>query len=223
MAILAPSYDRAPVADRPASGLRAVQRLERRREILDAAVELFAARGFEGASLAAIAAACGVPVPLIVYHFTGKEQLWRDAIDAIYARYEAHFAAGSAGAPRHGAAFYRGQIAAYINAIAAHPQYMRMLFQEGIHDTPRLAWLVERHQRPFTDRLTALIARAQAEGLLPAVDPVHLKFLLSGAFVMPIVLAAEYRLLDGTDALSPAFVAAHIALCERLLLPGLAD
>ncbi len=203
------------------------QRLERRAEILDAAIDLFSARGFDGTSLPAIAAACGVPVPLIVYHFSSKEQLWRDAVDAIYARYEAHFAAATDAAPGHGSefgrAFYRAQIAAYIHAIAAHPQYMRMLFQEGTHPTPRLAWLVERHQRPFTARLTALIERAQGEGLLPPVDPVHLKFLLSGAFVMPIVLAAEYRLLDGTDARSPEFVAAHIALCERLLLPGLAD
>ena len=205
----------------PASGRRDRQRLEKRRLVLQAAIELFAARGFDGTSLPAITAQCGVPVPLIVYHFATKEQLWRDAVDEIYRRYQAHFAAGSAKGAKTGPAFYRSQIAAYIHAIAAHPEYMRILFQEGTQDTPRLAWLVERHQRPFTERLTALIKQAQAEALLPPVDPIHLKFLLSGAFVMPIVLAAEYRLLDGTDARSAEFVAAHIALCERLLLPEL--
>ena len=208
--------------DRPApSGFRAAQRLEKRAAVLEAAIELFAARGFDGTSLPSITAQCDVPVPLIVYHFGSKEQLWRDAVDEIYRRYQAHFDAGTGTSATTGPAYYRQQIAAYIHAIAAHPHYMRMLFQEGTQDGPRLAWLVERHQRPFTARLTALIERAQAEGLLPPVDPVHLKFLLSGAFVMPIVLAAEYRLLDGTDARSPEFIAAHIALCERLLLPGL--
>ena len=202
-------------------GARAAQRLEKRRLVLKAAIELFAARGFDGTSLPAITAECGVPVPLIVYHFGSKELLWRAAVDEIYRRYQAHFEAGVGQTGMSGAAFFRGQIAAYIHAIAAHPQYMRMLFQEGTQDTARLAWLVARHQAPFTARLTALIEAAQAQGLLTAGDPVHLKFLLSGAFVMPIVLAAEYRLLDGTDARSPDFVTAHIALCERLLLPGL--
>ena len=204
----------------PASS-RAAQRFEKRAKVLDAAIELFAERGFDGTSLPSITARCGVPVPLIVYHFGSKEQLWRDAVDEIYRRYQAHFDAGTGQIALSGPAFYRQQIAAYIRAIAAHPHYMRMLFQEGTQDSPRLAWLVERHQRPFTARLTTLIERAQAAGLLPPVDPVHLKFLLSGAFVMPIVLAAEYRLLDGTDARSPEFIAAHITLCERLLLPGL--
>ena len=205
----------------PTPGLRDRQRLEKRHRVLEAAINLFAARGFDGTSLPAITAECGVPVPLIIYHFTTKEQLWRDAVDEIFRRYQDHFTAETLGSTGTGAAFYRSQIAAYIHAIAAHPHYMRILFQEGTQDTPRLAWLVERHQRPFTARLTALIERAQAEALLPPVDPIHLKFLLSGAFVMPIVLAAEYRLLDGTEARSPEFVAAHIALCERLLLPGL--
>lgn len=204
-----------------ALGPRASQRLEKRQQVLEAAIELFAGRGFDGTSLPAITAACGVPVPLIVYHFGSKQQLWRDAVDEIYQRFQADFEARTTQAAAAGPGYYRDRIAAYIHAIAAHPQYMRMLFQEGTQETPRLAWLVERHQAPFTARLTALIERAQTEGLLPRVDPVHLKFLLSGAFVMPIVLAAEYRLLDGTDARSPEFVAAHIALCERLLLPGL--
>ena len=204
-----------------APGQRASQRLEKRQLVLNAAIELFAARGFDGTSLPAMTAECGVPVPLIVYHFGSKEQLWRAAVDEIYRRYQAHFDAGIADSALSGPAFFRHQISAYIHAVAAHPQYMRMLFQEGTQDTPRLAWLVARHQGPFTARLTALIERAQTEGLLPLADPVHLKFLLSGAFVMPIVLAAEYALLDGTDARSPEFVAAHIALCERLLLPGL--
>ena len=210
------------VLARPATlGARAAQRLDKRTLVLKAAIELFAARGFDGTSLPAISGECGVPVPLIVYHFGSKEQLWRAAVDEIYRRYQAHFEAGVAQAGVSGAAFFRGQIAAYIHAIAAHPQYMRMLFQEGTQDTARLAWLVARHQAPFTARLITLIEAAQDQGLLPAGDPVHLKFLLSGAFVMPIVLAAEYRLLDGTDARGPDFVAAHIALCERLLLPGL--
>ena len=69
---------------------------------------------------------------------------------------------------------------------------------------------------------TALIDRGQREGLIPEMDLIHAKFIFSGAFVFPIVLAPEYRLVNGVDALDPAFVDLHIETCLRLLLPKLA-
>src|SRR5512139_3551664 len=45
--------------------------------ILDAAERLFAERGFEGASVRDLAAAAGVNLAAINYHFGGKEALYR--------------------------------------------------------------------------------------------------------------------------------------------------
>ncbi|GII62422.1 TetR family transcriptional regulator [Sphaerisporangium krabiense] len=47
----------------------------RRREILDAAAGLFAARGFHGTSIEEIGAAVGVSGPALYRHFSGKESL----------------------------------------------------------------------------------------------------------------------------------------------------
>ncbi|GII83192.1 TetR family transcriptional regulator [Sphaerisporangium siamense] len=47
----------------------------RRREILDAAARLFAARGFHGTSIEEIGAAVGVSGPALYRHFSGKESL----------------------------------------------------------------------------------------------------------------------------------------------------
>ena len=47
----------------------------RRREILDAAAALFAARGFHGVSIEEIGAAVGVSGPALYRHFSGKESL----------------------------------------------------------------------------------------------------------------------------------------------------
>lgn len=197
------------------------QRLATRAAILDAAIALFAARGFEGTALPAIAARSGFAVPLIVYHFGTKEALWRAAATEIYARVDAHLAGHAAAiATASGRALYRAHIRAHLSALAAHPEYMRMLFLEGMAPSDRLRWLVETHQAAATARLTALIAAAQADGLLPPLDLNHAKFILSGAFSLPIVLAAEYALVDGTDALAPDFLERHIDACMALLLPA---
>ncbi|MDH2424093.1 TetR/AcrR family transcriptional regulator [Sphaerisporangium sp. TRM90804] len=47
----------------------------RRREILDAAARLFAARGFHGVSIEEIGGAVGISGPALYRHFSGKESL----------------------------------------------------------------------------------------------------------------------------------------------------
>lgn len=204
------------------AGTREAQRAAKRETVLKAAIEMFAGRGFEGATLPAISQASGVPVPLIVYHFRSKELLWQEAVDEIYRRIEMHIASfRSEVADATGVDYYRAHIRAHITAIAAHPEYMRILFQEGTQMSERLAWLVDRHQNQMTALLTDLIERAQREGHVPAIDPIHAKFIFSGAFVLPFVLAAEYRLVSKDDPLDPDFVDRHIEACLRLMLPSL--
>lgn len=207
----------APVSTRDA------QRIAKRESVLNAAIAVFAARGFEGTSLPAISAACSVPVPLIVYHFRSKDQLWRDSVAEVYRRIEAHIAQyDDEIAKAEGPDFYRAHIRAHVTAIAAHPEYMRILFQEGTHHSDRLVWLVEQHQNRMTALLTCLIERGQKEGHVPPIDPIHAKFIFSGAFVLPIVLAPEYRLVSSSDPLGPEFVEHHIETCLQILLPSLA-
>lgn len=55
-------------------------RQDKRRVILDAAAPIFAAEGYERASIDAIAAAARVSKPTIYSHFGGKEQLFRASV-----------------------------------------------------------------------------------------------------------------------------------------------
>src|SRR5438128_918554 len=58
--------------------------IETRRAILDAALNEFAERGFEGASVRRIGERAGLEYTLITYHFKNKDTLWRAvAIDAF--------------------------------------------------------------------------------------------------------------------------------------------
>jgi len=63
-----------------------------RRRILEAAIEVFAAEGYEGASTRHLAERAGINLPAIQYYFGSKDGLYRAAIDYIVQEIEAHFA-----------------------------------------------------------------------------------------------------------------------------------
>lgn len=97
---------------------------------------------------------------------------------------------------------------------------MRILFQEGTQESERLTWMVQTHQSRLSTVLMQIIGRAQREGLLPEMNLAHAKFIISGAFCLPIVLAAEVKLVSGEDALSPEFIDRHIDNCLQMLFPS---
>ncbi len=63
-----------------------------RRRILETALEIFAAEGFEGASTRHLAERAGVNLPAIQYYFGSKEGLYRAVIEHIVQHNEAHMA-----------------------------------------------------------------------------------------------------------------------------------
>ena len=52
--------------------------------MLDAALEAFSESGFKGTSTRDIAARAGVHHPLITYHFSNKDRLWRSAVKYVF-------------------------------------------------------------------------------------------------------------------------------------------
>src|SRR5271167_2228190 len=63
--------------------------LETRASILNAAIAEFAQRGFDGASIRAIADRLGLQHPLITYHYRSKDILWRAAAEHAFAQIRA--------------------------------------------------------------------------------------------------------------------------------------
>jgi AcrR family transcriptional regulator len=63
-----------------------------RRRILETALEIFAAEGYEGASTRLLAERSGVNLPAIHYYFGSKEGLYRAVVEHIVQHNEAHMA-----------------------------------------------------------------------------------------------------------------------------------
>jgi AcrR family transcriptional regulator len=187
---------------------------------LAAALDTFSERGFDGASTREIAERAGVTQPLLNYHFTSKEELWRAAVDGLFAALTEAMsmrAVGLRGVDDLTTA--RLLVREFVAFSARHPQLHRIITQECKVDGPRMDWLVERHVRPLYETTTALLSGLVDQGLVPAIAPAHLYYILTGAAPTMFVLGPECRRLSGLDPTADAVIEAHAdAVC--LLLFG---
>src|SRR6201984_2380897 len=76
-------------ARRPRKRAEQQRAIETREAILNAAIAEFADRGFDGASIRAIADRLGLQHPLITYHYRTKDLLWRAAAEHAFAQIRA--------------------------------------------------------------------------------------------------------------------------------------
>lgn len=184
--------------------------------ILEAALELFAQRGFDGATLDQIADAAGLSKPNILYYFSGKEDIhvtllnqlmdsWLDPLRAL----------DPAGEPLD-------EILAYVRRklemARDMPRESRLFANEILQGAPRMEAHLSAKLRPLFEEKCALITHWIAEGRLAATDPRHLIFSIWATTQHYADFDAQVRvLLDGS-----AFEDAEIyleSLYHRLLAP----
>ena len=192
--------------------------LETRRVILDAALELFSERSFDGASTRAIADLAGVTQPLLNYHFAGKGELWRAAVDDLFERLRTSMQQrldGLRGVDEITIA--KLMVRHFVEFSAANPQLHRVIMQESKCAGSRLDWLVDVHVRPLYENAVAMFERLAARDEIVAVAPAHLYYLLTGAGATVFVMAPECQRLTGVDPFVPEFIAAHADLVVDLL------
>jgi TetR/AcrR family transcriptional regulator len=192
--------------------------VETRRAILDAALDLFSERSFDGASTRSIAELAGVTQPLLNYHFAGKEELWRAAVDDLFERFRTSTQDRLTGLRGvDDVTIAKLMVRHFVEFSAANPQLHRIIMQESKRAGARLDWMVETHVRPLYENAVAMFERLAAQGELAPVAPAHLYYLLTGAGSSVFVMAPECQRLTGVDPFAPEFVAAHADLVVDLL------
>lgn len=189
-----------------------------RDRILAAAVDLFAERSFDGATTRAIAERAGVTQPLLNYHFSSKDELWRAAVDSVFAELTATQAVrhdGLRGVDDLTVA--RLMIREFIWFSARNPQLHRLITQESKSDGPRMEYLVERHVRPLYEQTVATLQQLVDRGAIRPLPVEHLYYVITGAGPTMFVLAPECRRLTGLDPTDDAVIEAHVdAVCSLI-------
>jgi AcrR family transcriptional regulator len=180
-----------------------------RRLILEAAGAEFAAKGYAGARIAAIAARAGVNQQLISYYFDGKEGLYR-ALSEEWGQRQSELVAPDLP----------------LSELVRRFTLEALTSRDGVR---LVAWSGLEYEGPDTDpdhapraeRLAgtvAQIAALKAEGRLPEwVDPACLTVLLMAAAMAPVTLPHVVGGLTGTAGDSPEFVRQYADQLARLI------
>src|SRR5579871_4778962 len=193
---------------------------ETRERILAAALDQFSEFSFEGATTRDIAARAGVTQPLLNYHFSSKDELWRTAVGGLFEMLRRDLTTREQGLRGvDELTVHKLLVREFIVFSARHPQLHRIVTQECKTEGPRMDWLVEHHIRPLYEIVTARFTRLIEHGQLPAVAPVDLYYILIGAGATMFVVAPECRRLTGCDPMSDEAVEAHAQAVIALLFP----
>ncbi|MFT4570773.1 MAG: TetR/AcrR family transcriptional regulator [Hyphomicrobiaceae bacterium] len=193
-----------------------------RRRLLAVALQAFASKGFDGASLSAIARAADATPPLVNYYFGSKEGLWHAAVTAAFEELRASFAEIEAELRNiDPATALKIYVRRFIRFSARRPEVALVLTNENREDGPRLQWLLESHVAPLQGFLLKLIIDGQALGVFREGRPESIVEIIIGACTHAILTRPMMRVLHGVDPCSEEYVDEHTDLVVETVLYGL--
>jgi AcrR family transcriptional regulator len=183
--------------------------IETRAAILNAAIAEFAERGFEGASIRAIADRLDLQHPLITYHYRSKDILWRAAAEHAFAQIRSEWdilaAEGSELSPL---ARLRQEYTTLFRYTVAFPE-------EALTNNPRLKWVAETVLAPLLARLLPQIIEAQKRNLLPAVDPILFHYMMVSLTATLSEFGPEMQVTSGLSSGDTMVVEAYWRLVDE--------
>jgi TetR/AcrR family transcriptional regulator len=183
-----------------------------RARLIAAALERFAAVGFEGASTRDIADAAATHQPQINYHFGSKLGLWKAAIDSLFEDLDADMD----DLPDDPVEMLIECCKRFTRFAARRPELNRIMVHESTIDSERLDWIVATQVRQRFAAISAMVARLDP-ARVPTADPVIFYYSLIGASSLLAVNAPEARRLIGGDPLRDRIEAHADAVAAMLL------
>jgi AcrR family transcriptional regulator len=155
---------------------------ETREAILDAALEAFAAAGYEAMSVRELARQLGVSHSLVNHYFGSKWRLWRAAAEHGFgeaARELRGMLEESVGRPDP-VDVIRTSVKRAVVLLARRPAVARVLADEAARGGKRLAFLYENFLEPGVAALERFLSAARSRGIQDVDVRTLLLFVLSG-------------------------------------------
>ncbi len=154
-----------------------IGRLRRDRQalILQAAEQVFAAKGFDGTTTADIAALAALPKANVHYYFGTKEKIYRAVLDNILDLWldEADFWITPERTPHEA---LTGYISAKINLARTKPEASKIYAGELLRGAPHIAGYLHIALRQRVRKLSLVINGWIRDKKIHPVDPAHLLF-----------------------------------------------
>lgn len=166
-----------PAKSNEISGLKIGER--NRGRILDAAIEVFALRGYDGARIKEIAERSRLPKANVYYYFPTKRAIYETIIENLVGEWDA--ALGQLDAEREPGESLAAYIRAKLEFSRKRTAQSKMFANEVVHGGRFLSRAVRRHMHAATAEKAKVFESWTKAGLMDPVDPVHLFILLWGA------------------------------------------
>ena len=164
-----------------ARGVSADTRIAARNKktILEAAIGVFTAKGYDGASIAEIAKRSGLPKANVYYYFGSKETIYRTIIGDLIGEWDR--ALDHLDPAREPAEAIAGYIRAKLDFSRRHAAQSRMFANEAVHGGRFVTRKDRNHMLAVTLEKAKVFEAWAAAGKMDPVDPIHLFILLWGA------------------------------------------
>jgi AcrR family transcriptional regulator len=201
---------------RPRKRAEQQRAIETRAAILDAAIAEFAERGFEGASIRAIADRLDLQHPLITYHYRSKDILWRAAAEHAFAQISAEWDTSET-SDLSPLARLRQEYTTLFRYTVAFPEFHRFMRQETLTNNPRLKWVAETVLAPLLGRLLPQIVDAQKQNLLPTVDPILFHYMMVSLTATLSEFGPEMQVTSGLSSGDPKVVDEYWRLIDGMV------
>jgi AcrR family transcriptional regulator len=131
-------------------------RLARRRQLLDAAMEVFVARGYHAAAMDEIAERAGVSKPVLYQHFPGKQELYLalldESVETLIGAVAEAIRSTTDNRQRVTATF-----AAYFEYVAEHSGTFRLVFESDFTSEPAVRARLAEADRVCADLISQVI------------------------------------------------------------------
>ncbi len=144
--------------------------------ILDAATDVFALRGFDGARIAEIAERAKLPKANVYYYFRTKMAIYETIVRDLVAQWDA--ALTELDVARHPADALAGYIRAKLEFSRTRTTQSKMFANEVVHGGRFLSRSVRQHMHAITAEKAKVFEAWVNAGLMDPVDPRHLFILL---------------------------------------------
>jgi TetR/AcrR family transcriptional regulator len=192
--------------------------------VLKAATDLFAQRGYDGVSIADIAAASGVAKPSVLYHFADKETLWKSAVDTLWAEVDEFFGQRWPRELPPSRAKLEAMLELFIAASITWPAYVRIPFIEGATLSWRSDWLAEKHFGQHVMVTDEILRSMQADGLIAPGDPAHYQAILTSSINVLVAQSAMWNRAFSRELSDPRNLRQMMSLIlDLIVIPQLSD
>jgi TetR/AcrR family transcriptional regulator len=142
--------------------------------ILDAALDVFSANGFRGATLDQIAEVAGLSKPNLLYYFPSKEAMHLALLSQLLTTWlDPLRAMNPSGDPLVEIMTY---VRKKLEISQKFPRESRLFANEVLHGAPHLRAAIEGELKELVDEKTVVLQEWMDSGKIAALPPVHLIF-----------------------------------------------